>query len=134
MTEEEISQLAADYIGFFVNGANAQSSELRAVEHLWRLCRDDASLAFRIIWVAVHLVDGENLRALAFLGTGPLEDLINFHGPDVTGLLLEAARENRNLCIALSCVWRNGVKEDAWEELSTNLPAIREQHGKALIN
>ncbi|NVJ99006.1 MAG: hypothetical protein HWE25_12695 [Alphaproteobacteria bacterium] len=128
MTEEEIRQLAADYMGYFTRGAAAQDRQFKAVEMLWRLCRDDAGTGFRVIWVAVNLVDADNMKALSFLGTGPLGDLINFHGQDVTGLLIEAARENANFCVALSCVGRSMVSEGAWKDLTGALPSIRAHH------
>ncbi|NVJ69130.1 MAG: hypothetical protein HWE08_02175 [Alphaproteobacteria bacterium] len=129
MTEEEIQQLAHDYMGYFTYGADIQEAQFRAVEKLWRLCRDDAALGFRVIWVAVNLVEADNSRAMAFLGTGPLEDLINFHGDEMLPLLFEAARENVNFCVALSCVGRSAIKEAAWGQLSDVLPGIRAGHG-----
>ena len=131
MTEEEIHQLAHDYMAYFLRGAEGQGAQFRAVERLWRLCRADAKQAFRVIWVAVNLVEADNMKALSFLGTGPLEDLINFHGEEVMGLLIEAARENINFCVALSCVWKNAIDETAWAALSGALPAIRAGHGRA---
>ncbi len=130
MTEEEIHQLAQDYMGYFTRGADAQQAQFRAVETLWRLCRADAVLGFRVIWEAVNLVEADNTKALSFLGTGPLEDLINFHGGEMLGSLIDAARENANFCVALSCVWRNAVSETAWTRLDGALPEIRASHGR----
>lgn len=129
MTEDELTELAQDYMGYFTRGADAQEAQFRAVERLWRLCRSDPRLGFRVIWVAVNQVESDNHKALSFLGTGPLEDLINFHGDQMLGLMIEAARENANFCVALSCVWRNSVSEQAWEMLSATLPEIRASHG-----
>jgi|GEM_PF-1633675 len=130
MTDEEIHQVAQDYMGYFTRGAEAQEAQFRAVETLWRLCRDDAALGFRVIWEAVNLVEADNMKALSFLGTGPLEDLINFHGGEMLGTLLDAARENANFCVALSCVWRNAISENAWGQLHGALPEIRASHGR----
>ncbi|MFC4347923.1 DUF6869 domain-containing protein [Kordiimonas lipolytica] len=130
MTEHEIHQLAQDYIGYFALGAEAQDAQFKAVEKLWKLCREDPSIGFRVIWVAVNLVNADNLKALSFLGTGPLEDLIKFHGNEYLNLMIEAARENANFCVALSCVWRHAVSENAWAELSGAMPQIRASHGR----
>lgn len=132
MTEEEINQLAQDYLGYFKYGSDAREQHLKAVPRLWRLCRSDAATAFRVIWVAVNMVDADNMKALSFLGTGPLEDLINFHGEDMLGLMIEAARENANFCVALSCVWKNSIGEAAWQQLEESLHEIRVQHGRAV--
>lgn len=130
MTESEIQELAKNYLGYFLHDGAIEAHEFKAVETMWRLCRDEPKTGFRAIWVAVNMIEAENSRALSFLGTGPLEDLINFHGGDIVGLLIEAARENVNFCIALSCVWKNALDDYAWNRLAEELPNIRAFHGK----
>lgn len=132
MTESDIQELARNYLAYFLNDGAIEASEFRAVETMWRLCREDAKIAFRVIWVIVNMVEADNNKALSFLGTGPLEDLINFHGNDVLGLLIEAARENRNFCVALSCVWKGALHEHSWSRLAGELPGIRAHHGAIL--
>lgn len=132
MTESDIQDLARNYLAYFLNEGAIEAVEFRAVETMWRLCREDAKLAFRVIWVIVNLVDADNNKALSFLGTGPLEDLINFHGNDVLGLLIEAARENSNFCVALSCVWKGALHEQSRDRLAGVLPGIRAHHGTML--
>ncbi|WP_417450509.1 DUF6869 domain-containing protein [Kordiimonas sp.] len=132
MTEREIQELAKNYLSYFMNKGAINAQEFRAVETMWRLCREDAKLAFRVIWVIVNMIEADNNRALSFLGSGPLEDLINFHSDDVLGVLLEAARENSNFCVALSCVWKNALHEHSWLRLAEELPAIRARHGAVL--
>lgn len=132
MTEDEIHELAKDYIGYFLGGGAIEAGEFRAVETMWRLCRDDPRTGFRVIWVAVNLIGADNNQALSFLGRGPLEDLINFHGDDILGLLIEAARENVNFCVALSCVWKNAIHERQWATLAEQLSLARAHHARQL--
>ncbi|WP_262691019.1 DUF6869 domain-containing protein [Kordiimonas aestuarii] len=134
MTEHEIQQLAKNYLAYFLNDGAIDATEFRAVETMWRLCREDAKIAFRMIWVIVNMIEADNNKALSFLGTGPLEDLLNFHGDEVLGLLIEAARENSNFCVALSCVWKNALHEHTWSQLAEVLPGIRAHHGAILAH
>ena len=132
MTESEIQELARNYLAYFLNDGAIDAAEFHAVETMWRLCREDAKLAFRVIWVIVNLVEEDNNRALSFLGAGPLEDLINFNGREVLGLLIEAARESPNFCVALSCVWKGALRERSWKRLAAELPGIRAHHGELM--
>jgi len=133
MQEAEIHKLAADYLAFFQGGQRLDRPEMFSLGEISRLCQDEASLGFKVAWVIANSADADNAKALASLGTGPLKDLMRFHGEEMLGLLLEAARENANFCVALSCVWKNTVDETLWSQLSEGLHSIRTHHGDKLL-
>ncbi|TNE62726.1 MAG: hypothetical protein EP335_11235 [Alphaproteobacteria bacterium] len=128
MQEAEIHQLAADYLGFYLGGQRLDQPEMFALGKLARLCRDDGMLGFKVCWVIANTAEGDNVKALAGLGTGPLKELVRHHGPEMLGLLLEAARESQNFCVALSCVWKNAIDEATWHQLDSELHDIRAHH------
>ncbi|MCJ9429454.1 DUF6869 domain-containing protein [Kordiimonas marina] len=134
MQETEIHKLASDYLAFFRGGQRLDQPEMFSLGKISRLCQDEASLGFKVAWVIANSADADNAKALASLGTGPLKDLMRCHGEEMLGLLLEAARENANFCVALSCVWKNAVDEGLWSQLSEGLHAIRTSHGDQLLS
>ena len=56
-------------------------------------------------------------KTLAFIAAGPLEDLLVHHGEKVIDWAEENTRQNNKFAKALSCVWKNNIKDGVWERI-----------------
>jgi hypothetical protein len=103
MTDDD-ARLVRGYLEFaykVVSGdRNAPQWAMEAVDEL---VRDNPDTAWSII---VKLIAGAtDDRVLAFVAAGPLEDLLQTHGPRVMNYVEELAKSDRKFRRALTAVW-----------------------------
>lgn len=60
-------------------------------------------------------------EALAYLGAGPLEDLLVLHGAECIASIEREAHAYPRLRLALAGVWRNAIPEPVWERVQALL-------------
>jgi hypothetical protein len=79
-------------------------------------CRNNPDIAWQLIFEIFEKSENDEL-ILESLGSGPLEDLLAYHGDAVIGKLIELSKKENNFKNVISYVWRNRIKEHIWMEL-----------------
>jgi hypothetical protein len=95
-----------------------QQEDSWAVREVNTLVRDDPAEAWEVTRILVETAPSD--EALAYVAAGPLEELLNKHGPVLIDRIEEESRENARLQLALSGVWgldRSNPVFDRWYAL-----------------
>jgi len=92
--------LASTYLRHYIL---KQQEDGWAVRELNTLVQDDPTEAWEVTRILVNAAPSD--RALAYVAAGPLEELLNNHGPVVIDRIEEESRQNLRLQLALSGVW-----------------------------
>lgn len=109
-----VGDLAALVSGYWENYRLVSSSDrtdgLRADDYHWAWEEVDYRVSVNPTEVTDLLValadEAPDDAALAYLGAGPVEDLLVYHGSDFVFDAVEgAARRNERFCKALRCAW-----------------------------
>lgn len=86
-----------------------------AVKELDRLLfADKPQNAWELVLLLINAASSE--RQLAYLGSGPLEDLLAHHPKFLNRVEAEVIK-NQKFRYALACVWRNRMSWFAWRKL-----------------
>ena len=92
--------LASTYLRHYIL---KQQEDSWVVRELNTLVQDDPTEAWEVTRILVNTAPSDG--ALAYVAAGPLEELLNKHGPVVIDRIEEESRQNLRLQLALSGVW-----------------------------
>jgi len=116
-------QVASDWIAY------ARHSPNRAPEDvfvrgwtLYELVDDDPALAWEAIKAVVSRYIDDDLfsgrseaqRVVGNMAAGPLEDLLDKHGPQFIEIVEAEARHDRRMVWTLGCVWQSSMPDEIW--------------------
>ena len=101
------------------SGGQVNDETFWAYELMSKMCRIDPDAAWDVIQQIVEQVDDEAI--LAFLGSGPLEDLLARHGGEVIDRVVDKLASNRKFAEVARVVWQNVIAPDVWMRLQTAL-------------
>lgn len=127
MTDSDRARSDAEVVDAYWSFHRLSSSEtrtdrLRADDHRWawehvdRLVREDPDAALQTTLLLADTAPGD--EALAYLGAGPIEDLIRQATPSMVDRILGWASRNDRFCVAVRSAWLTGVDEATAERIS----------------
>ncbi|QWT18389.1 hypothetical protein KPL74_11610 [Bacillus sp. NP157] len=92
------------------------------VTALLELTSQDPERCWRIVLAVLEKVDDDGAWLLANVGAGPLEDLLNQHGPVFIDRFVLQARRDRRFRAAAASIWPSSDVDAAlWKRLSVLL-------------
>lgn len=127
MTNQEIEQLATEWIGYWYSrwqdrhrepggGYSERSRELySASESLRGQVEESPEEAWRVILAIHHLDQSEAIQAV--LSAGPIEDLLATHGEEFINQVEDQARQDPAFAKLLGGVWKNSMTDEVWMRL-----------------
>lgn len=90
-------------------------------------CAHDPDLAWEIIKIIADMYQHEDISEnrqndysriiLENLASGPLEDLLTYHGKNVISKIEIEAAANDKICWLLKKVWRNEIDQQVWDRI-----------------
>jgi Family of unknown function (DUF6869) len=107
-SDAELRQLIAGYWKYYALSTGDRRERLEADQWFWaweeveRAVRAPSANVFPVLIALVE--SAANDDALAYVGAGPLEDLINWHGAQFLDQIEESARRDRAFRTALATV------------------------------
>jgi hypothetical protein len=103
----------------------AQDPDFWAWEYVDNLCESgDRAAVDRLVDLADNAADGEEI---AYLGAGPVEDLVSAHGATMIDAIEEAARRSPNFLGALNGMSVDLIPESIRERLLPLVPATERE-------
>jgi hypothetical protein len=136
MTNEEIEQLARDWIAYWYSrwqdkdqepggGYSDRSRDLYGASETLNdlLWEESPEEGWRAI-LAIHRLD-QSGRVQEVLSAGPIEDLLAKYGGDFIGRVEQQAREDPTFAKLLGGVWKNAMTDEVW----TRLQAVWDRRG-----
>jgi len=121
--DELIDRTADDWIAY-TRLPNSNRAAEEVIERAWvlnDLVLQQPSLAWEIIKNVINrfsegevFASGETeaQRILANLGAGPLEDLLEAHGPSLIDVVENEARRDRRVMWTMGCVWTSSRSDE----------------------
>ena len=100
---------------YFLNYKTKQDVYFWAWEEVDKAAHDEPDRAWQLIMKLVE--KAENKKMLCYIGSGPLEDLLTYHGEAVIDRIELKARHDQQFKFALSCVWENRIPKDIWKRV-----------------
>ncbi len=110
-------QIAATYVRYFVEGAEADSW---APEELSELAIADPDRAWKIIQcINATSIEGKEWQdsVYAVVGCGVLEELIVAHEEKILPIIIEAAKSEPVLRFELSTIYESSVSPRVWSQI-----------------
>jgi hypothetical protein len=113
--------LVSEYLGavarlYFQRSGELSSWVFGLVDHV---CTDDPTRAIELIRALVS--EAKNDEELAYVGAGPLEDLLRRQGPEAIALIEREAAADRRFRFALAGVWPSERHPEVWKRWSMAL-------------
>ena len=90
---------------------------------MYDLVEDDPALAWDAIKVVVSRYTDDDMfsearteaqRVVGNMAAGPLEDLLDKHGPQFIDMVEAEARQDCRMVWTLGCVWKSSMPDDIW--------------------
>jgi hypothetical protein len=104
------------------SGGQVSDETFWAHELMSKMCRIDPEAAWDVIQRIVDRVDDEAM--LAFVGSGPLEDLLAQHGKEFIDRVIAEIGRNEKFANVAASIWQNLIPADVWISLQK---ALRER-------
>ena len=123
MTGYEMKSMVGDWVAYYRDQKNDDKWQRWSAtsEHLDYLIDYEPWDAWALI-SAIHLRDQSNAVSQS-LCTGPLENLLSRHGPELIDTVAAFARKNPSFAMLLRGVWRHAMTDEVWDRVQ----AIRER-------
>lgn len=129
----DLEKIASDWIAFAKEGPNGPEEVFVRGWVLYDLVDDDPALAWMVMQKIVDryaeddfFSDGTEARcAVGNMSAGPLESLLERHGPQFIDVIEIEARRDRRMAWALRGVWRSSMSEEIWQRVqraAANIP------------
>ena len=110
----DVQKIIDDYKQYFIT---KDDSYFEAWEIVNDLVFNDPEKAWQILLEMIQETDDKSY--LSFLGAGPLEDLLVYHGKNFIERIENEAKHNKNFLFALKCVWQNNMLPKIWNKVAT---------------
>ncbi len=120
-------QVASDWIAYARFNPNDAPEDVFARGWvLYDLVEDDPALAWDAIKAVLSGYTEDDLfseerseaqRVVGNMAAGPLEDLLDKHGPDFIDTVETEARRDRRMEWALSIVWQSSMPNEIWTRI-----------------
>jgi hypothetical protein len=101
------------------SGGQVSDETFWAHEMMSKMCQLDPEAAWEVIQRIVERVDDEAI--LAFVGSGPLEDLLAQHGSEFVDRVISKIESDKKFAEVASSVWQNVIAADVWMRLQNAL-------------
>lgn len=101
------------------SGGQVSEETFWAHEMMSKMCQLDPEAAWEVIQRIVERVDDE--AVLAFVGSGPLEDLLAQHGSDFVDRVIGKIESDKKFAEVATSVWQNVIAADVWMRLQKAL-------------
>ncbi len=110
---KHLSEVATLY---FPRGGQPSAWVFGLVDHL---CADDPARAIEVVRALVS--EAKDDEELAYIGAGPLENLLRRRGREAIGMIEAEAAKDRRFRFALAGVWPSEDNPEIWERWSVAL-------------
>src|ERR1700722_20225605 len=84
------------------------------------MCRDAPESAWSVVLEIISTDDSDQI--LADVGSGPMEDLLAYHGALAIDRVESCARSNPSFKWMLGIVWKNAIADDVWSRVKAIAP------------